>query len=233
MNKFEQLTKCFGEAREKGTAAISTIKAKKIALECNLSEAKAEWQLALIKEIEGEKVDLTKSQKQMRAIENEIALTEELVQAAELRLHSQLVEIIPALEVARNASHEQTWDDVSEQTKNLKVKRCEFIIACQHIGMTAAKSYDTENLFLSMILEAYGTQSSYKPSRRVGIPAINLYSQYESISNHCAPSEHEVRVALGTGGIPAFVRWYAKTGELISNNDAHKRLEELKRLEES
>lgn len=226
MSEFEELTKSFGDAHEKRTATISHLKTRLCDLEINLSNIKEEWQLALIRELEGEKPNLSKCQKQMREIENEIALTAELLEAAETRLSSQLIEMIPALEEARNAKHKETSDEIVEQFNKLKEKRCLFLIECKNIGLMKTKVSDTERLFLGMIRVAYGANSSYKPSRMRDMPVVNLYSDYTSTSDHCAPSEHEVRIALNQGAMAAFAKWYELTGELISENSARKQLAE-------
>ncbi|TGE32860.1 hypothetical protein [Desulfosporosinus sp. Sb-LF] len=234
MNEFEIVSKRFANLNEQGTSTINNLQATLRALEVQLSELKVEWQRMLIREIEGEKVNLKKCQTRMREVESEISVTKELLATAEYHNKNQLAELIFELEIARNNAHKDICNEVTTKSDNLKRKRCEFLLAAKEIGEIQARGGELERKFLNAVRLAYGSEqhATYKPSRKVGYPIVNLYSDNEGVFSHVAPNTYEVMDALNFGKVPFFVIWYGLYKELLSENEARKRLEEIKRLKE-
>jgi hypothetical protein len=233
MTNFETLMAQFDEQHTEGIAKGNELSARLQALQVKSTDLRVQMDDAMQKELNGEKVDLAKAKRAIVDNHSEIETVQQLIKANDVRTRSRLTDLLPALEEARSQEHAKNCEEIRQKANDMKRRRCEFLLEARSIGEINGKGRDTESLFQSAIWRTFGNHPypTYQASRKAEYPTVNLISNFEGVDAHVAPIQHEIIEAMNLMKVPYFVLWYKLSGELIPENEARRKLDELRQRE--
>lgn len=218
MTKFDQLL-ADHEAKRADLQAV------KRDMENELQEAREVLKQAMITSLDVDtktaRVAIAKAKKTVEDLETELEDMDERLELLTEVNNERLWELYPQLVEDFTKAHNEATAEILNKALELKKLRCEFILKARELGRiggTAGEAYSR--------LERAKKMLDIKERHWFSLPTLNLTSSLEGIDKPLAPSETEVKRAYGSGAVEPFIEYYGKAGELVSNQEARKRLTE-------
>ena len=199
-------------------------------LEQKLVQEKEAYDRLLLREIESGKkrnqAELTKAlRKGVEDVEKQIKDMDYRIELIQQTKVAKLRDMLPELKKAHDLAAQQLVDEIKARKVEAMERRCQYLIFIRNINQPYSQARDIHS---QLITAAHMAGSNEYDRERISMPTLNFTGQYGGVDEHLAPLQHEILEALRLGKVPYFVELYALTGELLSESEARKRIEQMR-----
>lgn len=227
---FHEKLKQNNEVRARYEAITDDLVAKRSELEAKLAQAKKAYDRALVDDIEqGTKRTQAEVSKLLRAVEeyeHQLADTENRIEVTKEVMKERLKELLPELKEARDLAIQEAKDLIKGSEAKAWELKAQYILFARDLNKPYRKAHEVNSLFLDA---AHAVNIKDYDRDFPNLPALNLVGTYDGPHTSLMPTLTEVSEAYTLGIIPSFVLLYNETGELLPDNLARKRIEQLRR----
>jgi uncharacterized protein YcbK (DUF882 family) len=136
----------------------------------------------------------------------------------------KLAEAMPNLVKENRAQIDAIRQEYVKAAQELLKQRAEILLTLRSLwrkGQEARSIYDES--------AAAARIAGVEFRDRFEMPMLNLFGTHGTKDSWLLPLNQEASVALHTGQVPAFVEWYAISGELIGENEAAAKLAQARK----
>lgn len=174
--------------------------------------------------------ELSQIRRGIESLEKQIADTDDRISYTKEVQGQQLKAMLPDLHKANELIIDEQRKHIKNSETEILKQKCEFLLTVARTN----KYYQEAGAFKTSFLNAahsVGNHDYDKPY--LSLPLLNVAGTY--LGGSALPpllmTKEEVRNALNYGWIPGYVKFYKMEGVVLPDNEAHKRLEEMKRKE--
>lgn len=217
----------FKEIKAKYDDIISTILNEKVSLETQIPQAKIDHEQAVMNQVESStkvtKDATLKAKNNIVDLKQGVADAEERLSIAKRIRNQRLKEIFPSVQQEFIEYQQSVSDEILAEADKLKELRCQFLLKAKELHDKALEARSLHNDIGGLANEFGGEFKT-----RLTLPQLNFVSNFSGTYSHLAPLPQECTQAYGLGIVPAFVEYFALTGDLLEDNQARQKLAELK-----
>jgi len=224
----------FHETRERFVAKIKELENDKADLVAKIVKAREMYEIALIDDVdEGSRktqAELSKYLRQAEDLEKQVRdITKRIAHVEQLK-NEKLLKLLPGLHQARNTAIEQQRGKVLDCEKGALEIKAKTILYFRDLNKPIQEAARVDMEFKT----ACHLAGDHTYDRDwLHMPTLNLTSTYTGRYAPLAALPQDLTEAYNLGKIPAFVRLYELTGEILPEDKAAEKLAQLKREAES
>ena len=227
---FEERMAHFYKTREKFDARVKQLESEKADIEAKIAKAREMYEISLIDDIDDgnrkTQAELSKHLRQAEDLEKQVRdITKRVAHVNQLK-NEKLREMLPELHQARNAALEQKRKEVLDCANGAFELKAKTILYFRDLHKPIVEASQVDGNFKTACHLA--GDHSYDRDW-LSMPTLNLTSTYTGRYDPLVALPQDLTDAFHFGKIPAFVRLYELTGEVLSQDAAIKRLAEMER----
>lgn len=204
--------KCYAKLEEKNKSYVEALY-----VDVNQTQKKKQSDLCRIRRsIEG-------LGRQLVDIEKQIEYTKEA-------RYQYLVTLLPELKEACASDIDTKITSIKDVGLEILRRKCEYLAIFAQVFRYKNEAMGIRQSFLN---EAHSLDKHEYDKPYLSLPTLNLSSNYMggAALPPLMPQLQEVQDAINHGKLPAYVQYYLKTGQVLPDNEARDRLNEMKRKE--
>lgn len=227
---FNEKLREFQEAQTRFDGIINELTERRSELERKIAEAKGASEKALTADVEQRSKktvnEYTKYQRLHEAYLRELNELEKRLAVAHNLRAERLRELLPELKLAKDkAVTEMTRDIEDGKVEGYRLK-AEMLIFVKRLNSLYSQAQTVQNQFLD-VCHAAGTNEYNRDF--IHLPQLNLTGTYEGPHTSITPTVQEMLEAYTQGKLPKFVELYLLTREILPENKAREKIEQLQR----
>jgi len=227
---FQEKMNEFKEVDSKYQSIIAVLNEQQNELEQKIARNKESHHQATVMDIEeGSKKTQAELSRLLRYAEEYERQLKDLQKRIEVARHlreEKLKDLLPRLKVAKdNAIDEAAKEILENKVKGYELK-AQYILFARDLNKPYQRARDMNDQFLSAchLVGVHDFDRSF-----LNLPTLNISSTYEGPHASMAPTMNEILEAYTQGRVPFFARLYAETGEILPEDDARIKLEQLRK----
>lgn len=172
--------------------------------------------------------DLGRIRRSIEGISRQLGDIDNQIEYAKEARYQFLVTLLPDLKEASASDIDTKITSIKDVELEILRRKCEYIAIFAEVFRYKNEAMGIRQSFLN---EAHSLNKHEYDKPYLSLPTLNLSSNYMggSALPPLMPQLQEVQDAINQGKLPAYVQYYLKTGQVLPDNEAHKRLDEMKR----
>jgi len=220
----------FKKTESKYQSIISTLDDQQKDLEQKINQNKASYHRAMMMDIEDgtrkTQAELSKHLRNAEEYERQLEDIQKRIEVAGHLKEQKLKELLPGLKIAKNGVVQEASEEINEnKTKGFELK-AQYILFARDLNAPYRRAREAQEQFLTAC-HSVGVHDFDREF--FSLPRLNVISTYEGLHASLAPTVEEIMEAYTNGKIPLFVKLYEMTGEILPENDARVKLEQLQK----
>lgn len=231
---FQERIDHFHEVRKRFDAKIKELENEKADMEAKITKAREMYEIALINDIDDgsrkTQAEMSKCLRQAEDLDKQVRDISKRIERIRQLKNDKLRELLPGLHQARNLALEQQRQKVFNCKKGALELKAKTILFFRELNKPFKEAQKLDNEFKT----ACHLVGDHTYDRDwLNMPALNLTSTYTGRYAPLAALPNDLTDAYNFGYIPAFVRLYESTGEILPEEKAAEKLAQIKREAES
>lgn len=227
---FNEKLREFQETQTRLYGIINELTERHSELERKITEAKGATERALTADVEQRSKktvnEYTKYQRLLEVYLREHMEVEKRLAVAHNLRAERLRELLPELKLAKDkAVTEMTRDIEDGKVEGYRLK-AEMLIFAKRLNDMYSQAQTVQSQFLDACHAAGTNEHNWD---FLHLPQLNLTGTYEGLHSSITPTVQEMLEAYAQGRLPYFVKLYLLTGEILPENKAREKFEQLQR----
>ena len=227
--QFQKLLENFNQKYANVGGKITELTAKKILLTEKFEQIRKTYNEMVVNESMGDSKwtpkELLTGKKEIEKTEREIVDIDSMIETLRDNRNEQLRKFLPKIAEECDAEIREIVQQVNESAEELRKFKAEFLIAVLELNKLYRAAQEKRSRLVNI---AHMVGSNEYDRGSISMPLLNMTSTYEP-DKALAPLQYEVEKAYKTGVLPSWVEWYRRHGELLSDGDAFRKLDNERR----
>lgn len=227
---FQEKMNNFKELESKYELLVASLNEQQKELEQKITQNKESYHRAMMTDIEDgtkkSQAELSRHLRYAEEYERQLEDIQKRIEIAGYLKREKLKELLPVLKIAKDKAIQEATKEINEnKAKGFELK-AQYILFARDLNEPYRRAKDIQAQFLASC-HSVGVHDFDRDF--ISLPTLNIASTYEGLHSSLAPTMDEIMDAYTRGKLPYFVQLYDMTGEILPENDAREKLEQLRK----
>lgn len=227
---FQEKMSEFKEIESMYQLIITTLNEQEKELEQKITQNKESYHRAMMIDIEDgtrkTQAELSKHLRYAEEYERQLEDIQKRIEIAGYLKGEKLKELLPELKIAKDKAIQEASKEINENKAKGYELKAQYILFARDLNTPYRRAKDTQEQFLTAC-HSIGVHNFDRDF--ISLPTLNIASTYEGLHSSLAPTMDEILDAYTRGKLPYFVQLYEMTGEILPENDAREKLEQMQK----
>lgn len=213
----------YKDLEQKYDSKIIELRNMRISLLGQLTQAHEAFSQAIASELDPEQKGnarmTAKAKEAIEKVKGEIKDIDERLTVLEQLKQDKLTQLFPSIVKEFNQLNNESITQIEREAEALKCHKADFLL---HLVKLHNMGQDAKDMFYT--LQGVSNQLGIPFRERCYMPTINMTFVGNGCDKAYAPTDGEISRAYGLGQVELWIQWYAKTGDIVSNEEARQLL---------